>query len=282
MAQNDKKRITIPALGVKRHEPTKKTLLKALPIIMITPDVHDKLMKPVSKETEKLKKMIGDSRDPEYNNTGINLKAFVAGITDAKKISGIKNPKTGQGIPVFIFETEYGKYVLSRVELKELRDLHSAFLDLDCETNRKMVVPLHEGKGKLYIEKMEEKLELEIDVDYSGIETELSKTILYHMNIPETEKIIYEMEKKRDTSVNAKIDNIQLMEDALFDLVYLAVKTTSGDEYWIFVKEDRSTDIVFAVPEMPGMVEIDTGDRKYAVVTFFSNEPIDTSEFSIN
>jgi len=283
LKQNDKKRTTIPAPGGASHKLQKGRMIGAVippaPRPVIPPIVDEKPMKAASNEAEQLKKSLGYNRDPEKNNTGVSYKALITGITDAKKLNGIKNSK-GKRILVFILETDYGKYVLSKKPLKELRDLHSAFIDLDCETNRGMKVPIHEITDKkeyFYFEKMEEKLDLEIEVDYSEVELGLTKTILKHTNLPEIEEVIKKAERQRNTIVNTEIEDIEVTEDSLFDIVYLAVKTDIGDEYWIFIKEDKHAKMKFSVPEMPDMIEVETEDKIYEVVTFFDREPIDIS-----
>lgn len=269
--------------------PSGKIIGSKKPIISIPPSpravmpqvVEEKPMKTGTPEAEKLKKKLGHERDPEENTTGISYGAFIAGIKDAKKIENIKDPFTGKAVMAFILQTEYGDYVLSRKPLMELRDLHARFLDLDCETNRKMRVPIHEIKDKkayFYFEKIEKKLELEIDVDYSEVGFDFSKTLLINTDLPEIERVINNMEKQRNTLVNTEIDNIEVVEDPLFDLYYLAVKTELGDEYWIFIKEDKPTDMKFSVPELSGIVEVETAERIYGVVSFF--KPVDTSRIS--
>ncbi len=271
--------------------PSGKIIGSKKPIISIPPSpravmppvVEEKPMKTATPEAEKLKKKLGHERDPEENTTGISYAAFIAGIDDAKKIENIKDPSTGKAVMAFILQTEYGDYVLSRKPLRELRDLHARFLDLDCDTNRKMRVPIHEIKDKkayFYFEKIEKKLELDIDVDYSEVGFELSKNLLRYTDLPEIERIINNMERKRNTLVNTEIENIEVVEDPLFDLYYLAVKTEFGEEYWIFIKEDKPTKMEFGVPEMSGMVEVETPERVYGVVSFFNKEPIDTNRIS--
>lgn len=254
------------ASGVAKMPPPPKQV--TLPI------EEEKPMKTGTPEAEKLKKKLGYERDPEENTTGISYGAFIAGIKDAKKMDEIKDA-TGKAIMVFILQTEYGEYVLSRKPLGRIKDLHARFVNLDCETNRKMKVPIHEIKDKkeyFYFEKMESKLELDIDVDYSEVGFELTKTLLIHTDLPEIEKVIKKMEMQRNTMVNAGIDNIEVVEDPIFDLVYLAVKTELGEEYWIFIKRDKIMDVDFSTPEMSDMVEVETSERIYGVVSFFKPE----------
>lgn len=238
------------------------------------PVEEEKPVKTGTPEAEKLKKKLGYERDPEENTTGISYGAFIAGIKDAKKMDGIKDA-TGNAVMVFILQTEYGEYVLSRKPLGRIKDLHARFVNLDCETNRKMKVPIHEIKDKkeyFYFEKMESRLELDIDVDYSEVGFELTKTLLVNTDLPEIERIIKCMEKQRNTLVNTEIKDIEVIEDPLFDLVYLAVKTELDDEYWIFIKKDKIMDVEFIIPEMSDMVEVETSERVYGAVNFFKPE----------
>jgi hypothetical protein len=282
----EKKRTTLPAPGFRAYQ-EKKVVIPPAPRPVMPPMTEEKPRRATSTEAEKLKKKLGYNRDPEENNTGISYSAFITGIYDAKKLSGIKSSRTGKDMMVFLLETEYGKYVLSKKPLTELRDLHAAFLDLDCETNRRMKVPIYEIKNRkeyLYLEKMEEKLELNIDVDYSKVGPELNENILRCMNLPEIEELIKKAEKKRNTQVNMEIVDIEVVEDQLLfrdPVYYLAVKTDTGDEYWIYIKEDKTENMKFNTPEME-MIEVETGDRVYGITTFFSREPINTGEIDIN
>lgn len=286
-----KKRTTLPAPGFNLSK-SKAVEIPPPPKAIMLPLVHEEPMKSVSRETEMLKRKL-TGRAPETNKTGIDYKDFVEGIKDARKIVNVELKNRGEA--VFVLETKFGSYLLSSKSFDRLKDNYAAFINMTQDGNRRMIIPVGEQK-KLYIEKIrkgeaekktgaKEELKLPIEVDLSQLsDYDLGKILISEMTKDEVEIVINRMEQQKilDGYGLRYVESMEVTEDLVFDLVYLTVHTKEGGEYWIFIREDGETKRDFVVPEMSGTKEVNTGNRTYAVVTFFSEEPIDTSEIEIN
>ncbi len=285
-------RNTIPAPGLKVQVKAAATGVPPPPRMIIVPPIVEEVPMTVSKETEMLKRKLG-GRAPEKNKTGIDYRDFVEGIKDARKITNIEFKNSGEA--VFALETKFGTYLLSSKPFSRLKDNYSAFINMHSDGDRKMIIPVGDKK-KLYIEKIGilgpgrktermDDLKLPIEIDFSELsDYELSKILLREMTKDEVEIVINRMEQEKILKGYGLryAENMKVTEDVIFNLIYLTVNTKEGGEYWIFIREDGPTKRNFVVPEMSGMKEVNTGNRIYAVVTFFSEEPIDTSEIEIN
>ncbi len=289
--KEDRYRTTLPAPGLKM--PVQKIIgkLPPPPISLGVPLVEEPA-RVISKETETLKRKL-TGRAPEINKTGIDYRDFVEGIKDARKIVNVELKTRGEA--VFTLETKFGTYLLSSKPFGRLKDNYAAFINMTQDGDRMMVIPVGEQK-KLYIEKIKkgeaekklaakDELKLPIEIDLSQLpDYDLGKLLISEMTKDEVEIVINRMEQQKilDGYGLRYVESMEVIEDFVFDLVYLTVHTKEGGEYWIFIREDGATKRNFVVPEMSGTKEVNTGNRTYAVVTFFSEEPIDTSEIKIN
>ncbi len=289
--KNEKPRTTLPAPGL-RIPGKAVTGVPLAPRMISVPPMVEELPAIVSKETEMLKRKL-TGRAPETNKTGIDYRDFVEGIKDARKITNVELKNSGEA--VFALETKFGRYLLSSKPFGRLKDNYAAFINMYSDGDRKMVIPVGDKK-KLYIEKVgirdsekkikaKDDLVLPIEVDYSELsDHELGKILMREMTKDEVEIVINKMEQEKILKGFGLryVESMEVTEDVIFNLIYLTVNTKEGGEYWIFIREDGATGRNFLVPEMSGIKEVNTGNRTYAVVTFFSEEPINTSEIEIN
>jgi|GEM_PF-4491624 len=289
-----KKRTTLPAPGFDLSKGAAVVKIPPPPKAVRLPLVHEEPMGTVTKETGMLKRKL-TGRAPELNRTGIDYRDFVEGIKDARKLANAE--LKGCGETAFVLETKFGTYLLSSNALDRLKDNYSTFIDMNSDGNRKMVIPIGDKK-KLHIEKIRmgksgEKMDdlvLPIEMDYSKLpDYDLNRMLLKGVDENEVRIIInmvkVEQEKKGDPLKGHRMKQVESMsmeEDPIFDLVYISAITKKGEEYWVMIRHDEQTGRTFVIPEMAGTKEVSTGKRTYAVVTFFSEEPIDTSEITIN
>lgn len=286
-SRKKRERTTLPAPGFSLPKrisigvPPPPKMIDIPPLVEEPPRI-------VSRETEMMKRKL-TGRAPESNSTGIDYKDFVEGIRNARKLSNVE--LKGHGEVVFVLETKYGTCLLSSKPFDTLKDNYALFINMYKDGDRKMTIPVGDKK-KLYIERIriggtEEKtakmddLRLPIEIDFSELsDSDLARILTSELTKGEAEIVINRMEQEKILSGYGlrQIESMEVTEDFVFDLVYLTVHTKEGGEYWIFIREDGPTKRTFVVPEMSGIKEVNTGNRTYAVVTFFSEEPIDTTD----
>ncbi|NYZ77158.1 hypothetical protein H0O02_02475 [Candidatus Micrarchaeota archaeon] len=248
----------------------------------------------LSKETQKLKAMLG-GRAPQLNTTGIDYRDFVDGIDqDVKKIPGIKDSTTGNELKVLILKTKFGEFLFSNMPLPALRDHASELLNYENPRNRRMIIPLGEKK-RLYIEEVVDRGNMgrnsgliEVDAGYEISRTDISRLSDYELQMVllskidkiEVERILNKLEQEMVLGGYGviEVENMEVVDKELLD-PHVAVRTTTGSEYWIFIREEGSIGKIFPLPNMTGLVEVNTGtsgagnEKKYAVLRYGS-EPV--------